>query len=629
MIRSPAVSTPGSKKASVRQTSKIRLRHDNSQIQFEPIVSSPSNPFNQESQVLTERQREMLERQRFSGGLFAEMGAGSPLQEAPRSPLEIHSDALTADDLPDHVSHVTPLKALASMGPMDAFLGSSPTPHARKNNRQVVSDDTSLATPTTARAVKLANNEELGSSPPQFRREVDVDARQPGSDVRVCSSFEYRQPETTMGSFFDEQTTVNDKTPLDFALPTSDLNEPLETNPPSDAITPEMPSSTIDLQLTAQLDADIQAHVAATAEEPSDIAEDSNADFVDAASHQQPSNLKVEQAGRDTQVEDSQFPSSVIATTPRKAGFDTSSTSCVGDSFSRPSSSKGTPRSHSLRRSSRQSTTSSPTQSPHKNKRTHTPSRAEETAMRHSKQEPAGIQSPVQQAEDDDMLDNIVVEVPATRPNQAMKRKSMNDAQSPTESRLLIPETHRKRGPVRRSQSLLSQVESSQAVLLEDTPAPKRAKQTASQDVSTAKSTTPPPQRSQTKRLSHVQITPKRSSERGSSVRASSVMTEVAAPGSAKSKATPVAAREAEASQRGSQQASVGVSTPSRSFTERVILTPRSIINQLKSLKDYLFSAPQLTLGRDEEREIDDTLFDIRTQLHAAGRRGEGMKREN
>jgi hypothetical protein len=57
-----------------------------------------------------------------------------------------------------------------------------------------------------------------------------------------------------------------------------------------------------------------------------------------------------------------------------------------------------------------------------------------------------------------------------------------------------------------------------------------------------------------------------------------------------------------------------------------VILTPRSIINQLKSLKDYLFSAPQLVFGREEEREVDDALFHIRRGVLAAGLRGEGEK---
>jgi hypothetical protein len=33
-----------------------------------------------------------------------------------------------------------------------------------------------------------------------------------------------------------------------------------------------------------------------------------------------------------------------------------------------------------------------------------------------------------------------------------------------------------------------------------------------------------------------------------------------------------------------------------------------------------------LVLGRNEEKEIDDALFDIRRQVHAAGLRGEKKK---
>jgi hypothetical protein len=189
----------------------------------------------------------------------------------------------------------------------------------------------------------------------------------------------------------------------------------------------------------------------------------------------------------------------------------------------------------------------------------------------------------------DGMLDNIVVASPTKREPINKKRKSTTDSDR---AQVFIPETHRKRGPVRRSQSLLSQVENSQDVLVEDTPAPKRVRQTASQDVSEAKSTL-----SQAKRLSHVQITPKKSPESGRVIEPAPAAIEQLPP--------------------------TGTSTPSRSFTERVILTPRSIINQLRSLKDYLFSTPQLVLAREEERELDDVMFDIRRQVHAAGARGE------
>ncbi|KAM0349777.1 hypothetical protein ACHAPU_003608 [Fusarium lateritium] len=60
--------TPESVKArSAKRTATPRLRHDNSQIQFAPIVSSP---LAEESQHLTERQREVRQRQQANAGLY-------------------------------------------------------------------------------------------------------------------------------------------------------------------------------------------------------------------------------------------------------------------------------------------------------------------------------------------------------------------------------------------------------------------------------------------------------------------------------------------------------------------------------------------------------------------------------
>jgi hypothetical protein len=590
LSRSPAVATP-SRRSSARQAAKVRLRHDNSQIQFEPIVSSPTNPFNQESQVLTERQKEMLERQKISGSLFANIGAPSPQADV-SSPMELHSDAMTVDDVQAINSRMTPLKTLAAMGPMDAFLGSSPTPHARKSTRQMFSDDTHLATPSAIRTVKVANNDELGSSPPRFER---ADARPANSDVLVGSSFEYRQGESTYDGSFNDGTTIDEDALLDAVARQDEVNERLRTDTLSDVIMSDMPSSTIDLQLTAQLDADIQALTAAADEETGKPVLESNNHYVDATPH--PQSLKMHD-GSDTEVDESQPDTPVAA--PRREGVRTR----ASDSASRQSSAKQTPQSQSVRRSFRNSATPIPLLALAPRARKTPPSKAT-TSKRQATEKPQDEQpsqvppnkEPSPQPNQDGMLDNIVVISPIKHESAkceppTKKRKSSND------SHMVVPDTHRKRGPVRRSQSLLSQVENSQDVLISDTPAPKRVRQTSSQDVSEAKSTV-----AQAKRLSHVQVTPKKS---------------------------PEATRPTSSHQLASASASqpTGTATPSRSFTERVILTPRSIINQLKSLKDYLFSAPQLTLAREEEREIDDALFDIRRRVHAAGVRGEEQDKE-
>ncbi|KAA8626281.1 Rif1-N domain-containing protein [Pyrenophora tritici-repentis] len=498
--RSPAVPT-SARRTSSRQTPKIRLRHDDSQIAFEPIPSSPSNPFNQDSQVLTERQKEMLDRQRLSTGLFSKMGALSPQPEEAPSPMEIDSDAFTTDDLPQS-ARATPLKALAAMDPMDGFLGSSPTPHARRSTRHIVSDDTNIATPTAVRSIQFANDD-LGSSPPRFEKESGLNG-----DILVRSSFDFRQPETSCSVSFDEGTTI-DEALLDAVARHEDQD--ISSNFPSDAIMSELPSSTIDLQLTAQIDADMQTH-----EEVADTAQESKQQFVDAASHPQ-SSVVDDQGGSDTEVDDSQ--------TPTRAIRATRSSQVTGSSTSRP-----------------------------------------------------------------------------TRSN---KRKSTH----PSPSAVSSPAT-RKKASLRRSRSQLSQVENQtphahDISRIEDTPLPKRARQTTDQDVSDARrtsgggsaipesqSTTPG---SGTKRLSHVQVSPRPQSS-------SSIKVDVDTPSQPQQalQRRPSQIEETHDIKPSLDQQQRQSSTPSRSFAERVILTPRSIIQQLKSLKDYLFSAPVAVMGREE-----------------------------
>jgi hypothetical protein len=626
MSRSPAVPTSATRRMPSRQTPKVRLRHDNSQINFEPIASSPSNPFNQESQVLTDRQKEMLDRQRLSSGLFAKMGATSPQPDAVPSPMEIHSDALTTDDFPDHASRVTPLKALAAMGPMDAYLGSSPTPHARKSTRNIVSDDTDIATPTAVRSIQFTANDDLNSSPPRFEKNHKPTNKVTEPDVLVGSSFEYRQPESSLSASFDEGTTIDEEALLDAVLLHD--NPQMDSELPSDIVMSELPSSTIDLQLTAQIDADMQKHDV-LAEETEEAQSESVAEFVDAASHPQSSILHDDQAGSDAEMDESQTPSRGPARrdSRKSSQADTSSTSRVGDSFNQ-SPVKGTP--YSLRRSSRHSM-GSPSRPPSGKKPRRTPAKTKPKRQTQESPAPALAPEPVpepepepSQPENGDILDNITVSSPKpAEKTRGKKRKSM----STTEAPVGVPTTGRKLN-LRRSQSLLSQVENSQDLIVDETPAPKRAKQSADQDVSETKKTTPG---SQTKRLSHVQVSPRpRSSGKPSpgSKQPEPVAQET---NEHPTQNTPEPEAEAKPShhqnQPHSQSQHSTTDTPIRSFTERVILTPRSIINQLKSLKDYLFSTPTLVLGREEEREIDDALFDIRRQVHAAGLRGEEGKK--
>ncbi|RYO24050.1 hypothetical protein AA0111_g8896 [Alternaria arborescens] len=682
--RSPAVPASATRRVPSRQTPKVRLRHDNSQIKFEPIMSSPSNPFQQESQVLTDRQKEMIDRQKLSSGLFANLGAPSLQPDEVPSPLEFHSDALTADDLPNHSSRTTPLKALAAMGPMDGYLGSSPTPHTRKSTRNIVSDDTDLATPTAVRSIQYANDEP-DSSPPRFEKEDRLIHKETGPDVLVGSSFDYRQPERSFSASFDEGTTIDEEALLDAVAPHD--NPQIPSDRVSDTIMSELPSSTIDLQLTAQIDADMQIHDAAP-EGTEEQQSESNYDIADAPVsllHPQSSTTNDDHPGSDTEVDDVQTPTRGPArrASRKSSQATTSSTSRVGDSFDKGSV-KGTP--HTLRRSTRSSMGSparlerlpsgkKPRRTPARaEKKTSTPakkdrrtkagrqaqeehaakpepvsqpvpvSRSEPVAQPEPEPEPASMPAQAQD-KDEEMLDNIVV---AASPKASEKSRGKKRKLSTTDAPVASPATTRKLN-LRRSQSLLSQVENSHDIedtTMDETPVPnKRVKSNTDQDVSEAKKTTPG---SQTKRLSHIQVSPRPRSSGGSAGRPSP-QTKEAEPqrvqqkeapeprtsASASASSSTLASDQVPASQPQTQpqhsqsqpSATAGADTPSRSFADRVILTPRSIINQLKSLKDYLFSTPTLVLGRNEEKEIDDALFDIRRQVHAAGLRGEGKNK--
>lgn len=84
---SSATSTPSktrTRPSTTRKAPPPRLRHDDSQIQFVAVTSSPMQPDEQESQFLTAHQEETRERQQVDAAMFADLRSSSPM--SPRSP---------------------------------------------------------------------------------------------------------------------------------------------------------------------------------------------------------------------------------------------------------------------------------------------------------------------------------------------------------------------------------------------------------------------------------------------------------------------------------------------------------------------------------------------------------------
>ncbi|TAQ88451.1 hypothetical protein B7494_g3220 [Chlorociboria aeruginascens] len=121
-----------------------KLRHDDSQIQFEPIVSSPISDLPVDSQILTDRQKETKERQRKeTSAMFPDIRSSSKIRS---SSAQITSDAELSLHRPASQPRITSARGqrqstpiLQGHGEDDDFVASSPTPSRSVHNEREVS----------------------------------------------------------------------------------------------------------------------------------------------------------------------------------------------------------------------------------------------------------------------------------------------------------------------------------------------------------------------------------------------------------------------------------------------------------------------------------------------------------
>lgn len=175
-------STDRRSKASGSSTPKARLRHDDSQIQFAPIDSSPIR-FDEDSQHLTEHQKEVAARQNQAAQMFPEMSS-SPMAHSTALPrvlpkrLDFSSEGRSNND--QEQGPGTPTGLPDANGMMSDDLPSSPTPSSTKDASQAALDlDDDQATEDEL--------EEPPSSPPRGEAgdEVTAEAAEAESDLPV------------------------------------------------------------------------------------------------------------------------------------------------------------------------------------------------------------------------------------------------------------------------------------------------------------------------------------------------------------------------------------------------------------------------------------------------------------
>ncbi len=158
---------PHHKRTPSRKATTARLRHDDSQIVFAMINSSPLDTPAMESQLMTDRQREVRDRQRAEAAAMFPDIRSSPRIKHPHSKADLPPLTLSSDR-PSTGNLVVdgPLTPTLPPTHMDGFLGSSPTP--RPENSHIIHS----SSPPLQKAVpaELSYDEsDIPSSPPQIR----------------------------------------------------------------------------------------------------------------------------------------------------------------------------------------------------------------------------------------------------------------------------------------------------------------------------------------------------------------------------------------------------------------------------------------------------------------------------
>ena len=726
--------------------------------------------------MLTDRQKEVFEKQQATAAaMFPDIRSSPVTQSAIRTSdmpqLNLTSDASNADEPLDEGSR-TPLAALPSLGPMDYYLGSSPTPRARTRSQHMLSSGRTSVAPNATRPIHLeVQSTNIPSSPPDLGEEAydNADSTVLDGDVRVHdedaapNSFEHSQvgkaDEPHQGSvdttdheeIMDNQEDVCKDSSEDMnlaAVPNEGQDSLMDDEPWS-----ELPSSTADLELSAQIAAEIDAHLrrpevggdeedqsllhgqTATQQNVGDVFSDCLSDklssgtadstevFVDASPVLQRDAKKTVQSPLQepecSVTSDARYPddSSEIAETQAQQQTpilpsqleaftqdDTeqciSDVSRVGDSFSVPENELAAlencaPIPEAVRKSPRKLVSSSNTMARATLKRKEPPvelisnakraKRASQTTLEAASTPSAAATEAKSNALPDCIM--VTVSTPPASHSPSPQPDIVNEptppvakSEMPASQSMLAPPTptvsSTKRKPGR-PRKVVSESQSAQkpaaslkrrtrlsapeldrldsdadALVVEDTPAPKRMRTRASQDVSRGPSSAPPESGSvpslgslaaQVRRVSHVEIGGRAVDRLGvDRVGVPSEASDGEAVDNEEERADATVAQPRldvttplETADEGVQE----VRTPSRpasspddaaaagatptSSLGRVMLTPRSILGRLKKI---LSDCSQMVLGSQEERQFDDVLFELRTEVHAAGRRGRGVE---
>ncbi|KAI2467076.1 hypothetical protein F4781DRAFT_325988 [Annulohypoxylon bovei var. microspora] len=150
--RRPNTTPNTSRPRSTKQSTTPKLRHNDSQIQFAPIESSSPGQ-NVESQVLTDRQREVRERQRENAAIFPQIRSSVEKRKSPRSTTQHQKQGQDPVNFLQQTRAATP----EPNRDLEDYVSSTPTP--RRGQAAIVDDDHEMI-------------DDVPSSPPEPRRNL-------------------------------------------------------------------------------------------------------------------------------------------------------------------------------------------------------------------------------------------------------------------------------------------------------------------------------------------------------------------------------------------------------------------------------------------------------------------------
>lgn len=611
---------------------RAKLRHEDSQVQFVDVPSSSPAVVEEESQLLTEHQKEVNSRQRYETAQMYPDFSSSPASRSLRGKSRMPRLDFSAQK-PAVEDYTTP--TLEDHGPMDDYLTSSPTPKAAEKARSGLRQSTLASSMEKIRPFIDAVDSDVPSSPPEMSDDMEHENT---SDVREADAEVYRPAagQPSANTVEEGRLPVQNPTAAASSAHPSTLAPEIEIAP-RESVGPSLPErqpSSIEhaLEATNYELTGFHSVLEGTAI-PSSRAQESEV-YVDA-----PAEIEVGAKSRDESSSPIKFTDSMAASTSahehvregedEEAGSNIiddgkSRTSNIEDSFPtstpEPKNGQSTPVKMEAQ-SEEESQTSLQTVQTRSSKRKRAENTASVTPNKRGKPNSplkrmfswvTGLQG---HDEDDEMGDCIVI---ASQPEQAIVAESTERPTAPASApaSVEVSKPKRSRGRPRKSETPRLNTPARAVRARQQTKRRSSVLSTGS-DKSSATGTPGPSKIRRVTGSQDTKMTPAAAAVTG---RRTSRRTtaEVIIPTSSEKEIVEAHESTDESTGDGADSQLL-MEQEVASQRDRVIAKPKSIMEKLKSI---LSDCKTMVLGSQEYRELDDVLFEVRREVHEAASRG-------